>query len=136
MKSQPMERNKRYSEDFRQFKATRLSKEQLERLRNTDFAKVPGLTNAQADLTDKYGAPGTQSREEFDAKAKAWYYGELLRDRRKALGLTQKDLAEMVGRERSYINRIEKGETDMQLSSFIRIAAALGIMLRLDVALG
>lgn len=117
-------------------KYPRLSKEQIEKLRSTDFAQVPGISNADDELTSKYGAPGTQTREEFDAKAKAWYYGELLRDRRKALGLTQKELAEMVGRERSYINRIEKGETDMQLSSFLRIAAALGIMLRLDVALG
>lgn len=114
----------------------RLSKEQLEKLSKTDFSKIPGLTAAEDDLSAKYGAPGTQSREEFDAKAKAWYYGELLRNRRKALGLTQKELADLVGRERSYINRIEKGETDMQLSSFLRIAAALGIMLRLDVALG
>lgn len=114
----------------------RLSKEQLEKLRKTDFSQVRGLASAEDDLTAKYGAQGTPSREEFDAKAKSWYYGELLRNRRKALGLTQKELAEMVGRERSYINRIERGETDMQLSSFIRIATALGIMLRLDVALG
>ena len=72
---------------------------------------------------------------EFNAKALAWYYGEVLRDRRKALGITQKELAERVGRDRSYISRLEKGETDLQLSSFIRIAAALGIMLRLDVNL-
>lgn len=114
----------------------RLSKEQLEKLRKTDFSQVQGLTSAEDELSAKYGTRGTQSREEFDAKAKAWYYGELLRDRRKALGLTQKELADMIGRERSYINRIEKGETDMQLSSFLRIAAALGIMLRLDVTLG
>lgn len=38
-------------------------------------------------------------------------------------------------RDRSYISRLEKGETDLQLSSFIRIAAALGIVLRLDVNL-
>ena len=49
--------------------------------------------------------------------------------------MTQKELAEKVGRDRTYINRIEKGETDLQLSSFIRIADALGIMLRLDVNL-
>lgn len=113
----------------------RLSKEQLEKLRRTDFSQISELTNAEEDLSATYGSQGTASRETFDAKAKAWYYGELLRDRRKALGLTQKELAEMVGRERSYINRIEHGETDMQLSSFIRIAAALGIMLRLEVAL-
>jgi len=49
--------------------------------------------------------------------------------------ITQKELAERVGRDRTYINRIEKGETDLQLSSFIRLADALGIMLRLDVNL-
>ena len=56
--------------------------------------------------------------------------------RKNGVVLWQKELADMIGRERSYINRIEKGETDMQLSSFLRIAAALGIMLRLDVTLG
>lgn len=54
----------------------RLSKEQLEKLRKTDFSQIPGLTAAEDDMSAKYGAPGTQSREEFDAKAKAWYYGD------------------------------------------------------------
>ena len=65
----------------------------------------------------------------------AWYYGEILRNRRKELQLTQKELAERVGKERTYINRIEKGETDMQLSSFLRISQALGIRLRMDVSI-
>ncbi len=51
----------------------------------------------------------------------------MLRDRRKELKLTQKELADRVGKERSYIAKIEKGETDMQLSSFIRIVSALGL---------
>ena len=59
--------------------------------------------------------------------------GSLIRRLRIEKNMTQKELAERVGRERTYINRIEKGETDLQLSSFIRIASALGIMLRLDV---
>ncbi len=61
--------------------------------------------------------------------------GDKIRKIRTFRGMTQKELAERVGRERTYINRIEKGETDLQLSSFIRIAEALGIMLRLDVNL-
>ncbi|GLL54595.1 hypothetical protein KUBF_22570 [Bacteroides finegoldii] len=59
----------------------------------------------------------------------AWYYGDILRDRRKAFKLTQKQLAQKIGKEQSYIARIEKGEVDIQLSSFIRIARALGIEL-------
>lgn len=50
-------------------------------------------------------------------------------DRRKELKLTQKELAGRIGKERAYIAKIEKGETDMQLSSFIRIASALGLTL-------
>lgn len=59
----------------------------------------------------------------------------ILRDRRKALQLTQKELAERIGKERTYINRIEKGETDMQLSSFLQIADALGLRLRMETTI-
>jgi DNA-binding XRE family transcriptional regulator len=39
----------------------------------------------------------------------------------------QQQLADAVGVKRSFIARIEKGETDMQMSSFLRIANALDI---------
>lgn len=110
----------------------RLTKEELQRLRSLDFTRLDGFKNASDILDDEVGRPGTPEREEFDAKAKAWYFGEILKERRKELGLTQKELATLVGRERTYINRIEKGETDLQLSSLIRIAAALGLMLKLE----
>lgn len=54
----------------------RLSKEQLERLRKTDFSQVSGLTTAEEELSATYGAHGTKSREDFDAKAKAWHYAK------------------------------------------------------------
>lgn len=57
---------------------------------------------------------------------------EILRNRRKELNLTQEELAEKVGKKRAYIARIEKGETDMQLSSFISISQALGIKLKTE----
>jgi transcriptional regulator with XRE-family HTH domain len=62
----------------------------------------------------------------------AWYYGDILKDRRKKMKLTQQQLADKVGKERSYIARIEKGETDMQVSSLLRIAQALGLQLTLS----
>lgn len=111
----------------------RLTAAELQKLRGTDFSQKPGFESARTVLAREVGEVGSPRREEFDAKARAWYYGELLRERRKELGITQKELAERVNRERTYINRVEKGETDLQLSSFIRIASALGVMLRLDV---
>ncbi len=91
-------------------------------MRKIDTSK---LTDAETVLTAKYGAPGTESRREFEEKARAYYYGVILRDRRKELKMTQSELAEKTGTARSYIARIERGETDMQLSSFLRIAHAL-----------
>lgn len=94
------------------------------RLNEDKLSKLP-TTNQLLD--EKYGQAGTPEREEFDAKAIAWYYGTLLRDRRRELKLTQKEVAEKIGREQTYIARIERGKADMQLSSFFRIAAVLGI---------
>lgn len=90
-----------------------------------DEKKLEKLHNADELLDAKYGAPGTESRREFDEKARAYYYGVILRDRRKELKMTQKELAEKAGMVRSYIARVERGETDIQLSSFLRIANAL-----------
>ncbi len=92
-----------------------------------DKEKIKGLMTATELLSDKYGKEGAPSREVFQQKAMAWYYGEILRDRRKEKKITQQQLADVVGVKRSYIARIEKGETDMQLSSFLRIANALNI---------
>ena len=43
----------------------RLTKEQLEKLRSTDFSNVPGQTSAEDDLTQKYGEHGSPERLEF-----------------------------------------------------------------------
>lgn len=96
-------------------------------MRKIDENELKKLHNADELLDAKYGAPGTESRRAFDEKARAYYYGVILRDRRKELKMTQKELAEKVGTARSYIARVERGETDMQLSSFLRIADALRI---------
>lgn len=45
-------------------------------------------------LNEKYGSEKSVERKEFDAKAKAWYYAELLKDERKKQNITQKSLAE------------------------------------------
>ncbi len=85
------------------------------------------LISVNEELDAKYGKPGTSSRAEFHEKAMAWYYGEILREKRKELKLTQMQLAEKTGLKRTYISRIEQGYTDMQLSSLIRISEVLGL---------
>lgn len=90
-------------------------------------AKLAKLPTTNRMLDEKYGVEGTPEREAFNAKAIAWYYGSLLRERRRELKLSQREVAEKIGREQTYIARVERGKADIQLSSFIRIAAVLGI---------
>lgn len=92
-----------------------------------DEKKLASLTTTNQMLDEKYGRHGTPKREAFDEKSMTWFYGDILRERRKALKLTQRQLAKEIGKEQSYIARVEKGEADIQLSSFFRIARALGI---------
>ena len=52
-----------------------------------DINKLEGLHTASELLDKKYGRKGTESREEFDGKARVWYYGEILRTA-SAMGLS------------------------------------------------
>ncbi|MDE6497485.1 MAG: helix-turn-helix domain-containing protein [Muribaculaceae bacterium] len=96
-------------------------------MRNINPRKLATLETANKELDEKYGILGTPSREQFNEESLAWFYGNMLRQRRKELKLTQKQLAEKLGREQSYIARVENGKADIQLSSFFRIATVLGI---------
>jgi DNA-binding XRE family transcriptional regulator len=93
-------------------------------MKKIDYSK---LHDAEILFEERWGKVGTQSRIDSENKALAWYYGEILRDKRKELKITQKQLAEKVGKKREYIALLEKGETDMQLSTFFNISQALGL---------
>lgn len=90
-------------------------------------SKLAELKDFNEVLAEKYGQDGSHERQEFDAKAKAWYYAELLKEERKRQKITQQSLASRIGKKREYIASLEKGQTDMQLSTFLQIAHALGL---------
>lgn len=98
-----------------------------------DEKKLARLKTGSQHFDEKYGGEGSASRVEFEAKAKAWYYAELLRDERKRQKLTQQQLGERIGKKREYISSLEQGQTDMQLSTFMLIANALGLRFSLVV---
>ena len=95
--------------------------------------KLSKLRTFEDHLREEIGEPGSEARKDFDARAKAWYYAELLKDERKKQKMTQKALAEKIGKKREYVSALEKGQTDMQLSTFLRIANALGLQFSLVV---
>lgn len=94
--------------------------------------KLKNLPTIDDLFTQEYGEKGSVSRDEFDAKSRAWYYAEVLREARKKAGITQQQLADKIGKKREYVALLEKGETDMQLSTFIMISEAVGLKLILS----
>jgi HTH-type transcriptional regulator / antitoxin HipB len=79
------------------------------------------ITNWNDHLERKYGAKETESRKDFENRALAYYFGELLKEQREKSNLTQAQLAEKTGTKKSYISRVENGHTDIQLSTFYKL---------------
>lgn len=48
-----------------------------------DKNKLTGLKTFDDHLQERYGDENSPERKEFEAKTKAWYYAELLKDERK-----------------------------------------------------
>jgi DNA-binding XRE family transcriptional regulator len=79
------------------------------------------LTSFQDHLDKQYGKIGTLKRDEFEARAKAFLIGELIKAERRSAKITQEQLAERIGAKKSFISRIENGKTDIQLSTLYRL---------------
>ena len=86
--------------------------------------------NAKDLIAQRYGKERSEERERFKEEAFSYYFGELIRNRRKELKMSQKILAEKIGKKRPYISRIESGE-DIRLSNFALLAKALGLTIEL-----
>ncbi len=77
-------------------------------------------------LEMKYGKSGTPEREQFETEAMDFYASQLLLHNRKEAKLTQKELAERAGIDKSYISRIENGLVQPTFATFMRIINAMG----------
>ncbi|MEI6787361.1 MAG: helix-turn-helix transcriptional regulator [bacterium] len=51
--------------------------------------------------------------------------GAAIRERRRAIGLSQEDLAELIDCHRNYVGTIERGEQNITFDLLIRFAKAL-----------
>lgn len=83
--------------------------------------KNKNITTLDDLLDNKYGKRGAKKREQWEQDFEAFKLGVLLEEARLKLGLTQAELAEKVGTNKSYISRIENNATDIRLSTLLKI---------------
>lgn len=72
------------------------------------------------------GAPGTAERDNFDTKVKAAAIAWQLKELRQQKNMTQQQLADKVGIDKTQISKIEKGTRNLTIETIARIVHALG----------
>jgi HTH-type transcriptional regulator / antitoxin HipB len=99
--------------------------------------KKEEIKNAKSfdELLDiKYGAIGTPKRDKYEEKANYFVICQMLKEARKEANITQEELAEKIGTQKSYISRLENGKCDIQLSTLFKIfETGLGRQIRLTI---
>lgn len=86
-------------------------------------------------IDERFGKKGTISRDEAEEKAYAFYTGQIIEDARKKAKISQTELAKRIGSNKSYISRVENGQTEPKISTFYRIMNALGIRVEFTMML-
>lgn len=79
------------------------------------------ITTLDQILDKKYGKRGKPKREQWEQEFEAFRLGVLLEEARTKLGMTQEELADKCGTNKSYISRIENNASDIRLSTLMKI---------------
>ncbi len=98
--------------------------------------KSKNLTSLDHFIEKEIGAVGTKKRDKFDADYEAFKLGVLLQQARQERGLTQEQVAELSGTNKSYISKLEKDLKDVRFSTLYRIITeGLGGHLKISIRL-
>lgn len=84
------------------------------------------LYDYDAYMDEQYGREGSLEREAFRTEARNYMLGVILRDERKKQHMTQAQLAELIGTNKTYISRIEKGLIEPGFNLVVRMLGAMG----------
>ncbi|MDR9442353.1 MAG: helix-turn-helix transcriptional regulator [Schleiferiaceae bacterium] len=72
-------------------------------------------------IDEKIGKSGSKKRDEFENDYDSFKLGVLIQQARENKGLTQEQLAELAGTNKSYISKLERDLKDIRFSTLQRI---------------
>jgi HTH-type transcriptional regulator / antitoxin HipB len=79
------------------------------------------ITTLDEILDKKYGKSGAKKRDKWEQDFESFRLGVMLEEARTKLGMTQEQLADKCGTNKSYISRIENNASDIRLSTLMKI---------------
>jgi len=93
-------------------------------------------TTTLEELTDKYfGEIGTPERDAFEYELSLDMLGEAIKKARKDRHLTQEQLGELVGVQKSQISKLENSLTDARFETILKVFRALNAKINFNVEL-
>ena len=101
-------------------------------MENTNNLKIYTLEQAK----DKHlGKIGTEKRDKYEYELRLDLLGEMIKQTRKERHLTQTELGEMIGVQKSQISRIESNASNVTIDTLMRVFNALQAKVILQVEL-
>lgn len=91
-------------------------------------------TVSHEEILNKYiGEKGTSNRDKFDAKVQSAVIAYQLKELRQNKQITQQQLAEMIGIDKTQISKIERGSRNLTIETIARVVHALGGTFSLNI---
>jgi DNA-binding XRE family transcriptional regulator len=72
-------------------------------------------------IDEEIGIKGSKKREKFEAGYEVFKLGVMIQQARQEKGMTQEQLADLAGTNKSYISKLEKDLKDIRFSTLQRI---------------
>ena len=85
---------------------------------------------------DKYiGKTGTPKRDQYELNLQVDLIGEMIKSTRKERNLTQEELGQLVGVQKSQISKLEKGSKNVTIATVLKVFTALkaGVKFRVEL---
>ena len=89
------------------------------------------IYDVSAMIDEVLGKEGSPERERNRERAWEEYNAQILLDARKNAHLTQSELAQRIGANKSYISKVERGLIVPSVATLYKIAAAMGLTIEL-----
>ena len=89
-----------------------------------------------AEMEDRYfGKSGSHEREEYEYELKMELLGKMVKTTRKERKLTQKQLGELIGVNKSQISKIENNANSARIDTILKVFKALKAEINFNVKL-
>jgi len=113
-----------------------LSEEAKEFIKSLDLKLIIMKLTSIDELTDEIvGIRGTAERDIFEYDLRMDIVGTMIKDARIKQNMTQGDLGQILGVQKSQISKLENNTKDFRIGTIIRALEALGAKVKLTVEL-